>query len=128
VCPDLERWLAVLPGADEEPGDGLVLSGRLAPAPPGRVRLVTRDLSLAFHADDVLDLESSGAAGEVRLLLRRGAALVDARPAPLEPDAPAGRRPFALATRPRTLTLAPAPRFRALERAFLERLGREPPP
>ncbi len=58
------------------------------------------------------------AAIHVRVVLTRGARLLDARPAELFEGSIPGRVPFALATRPPVIRLGAKPRFRALERDY----------
>jgi hypothetical protein len=125
---NIEQWLAHLPLADEQAGDGFVLTGRLVSVDGDEVRIVVGEPCLSFSPDDILDIapvevtEQLGptpSPGTVRVAIRRGASLLDARPGTLIDGLPPPRRPFALATRPTPIILDPVPRFRELERRFL---------
>jgi hypothetical protein len=125
---EIEQWLVQLPFAEGEVGDGLVLTGWLLPTESGLTRIVAGELCLLFSTDDVLDVEPVGvteqfgptsASGALRVAIRRGAPLLDARPGVLSDGPRPPRRPFALATRLVPMILDPAPRFRELERQFL---------
>lgn len=123
---DPEQWAAQLPMAVAEFGDGLLLTGYLVPTEADEIRIVVGGVCLSFSSGDVLDLAPVGAAeqvgmspsaGTARIAIRRGAPLLDARLGMLIHES--SRRPFALSTRPLSLMLDLAPRFRELERRFL---------
>jgi hypothetical protein len=125
---DVDRWLAQLPVADERESADIVLEGCLIASDNDKVRLLVGRLCLAFARADVLAAEelddrecgeSTAAAIHARLVVRRGAALLDASPGELHADRIRGRAPFALSARPPVILAAPAPRYRALERAFM---------
>jgi hypothetical protein len=92
---DVAQWIAHLPRADEQVGDGLVLTGYVLPAGAGEMRLAVGEVGLAFALADILD----------------------ARPAILATGRP--RMPFALSVRLTPVVLEPSRRFRDLERRFL---------
>lgn len=126
----LETWLSRLPMAEEQVGDGIVLSGRLMPGAAGEFRILAGQLCLSFLRADILEIEPVSvptADGllqppvqpEVRVLLRQGAPIQDVRAAELCDQILPQRRPFALSVRPLTITLGPCTRFRDLEREFL---------
>jgi hypothetical protein len=121
---DVAQWIAHLPRADEQVGDGLVLTGYVLPAGAGEMRLAVGEVGLAFALADILDVapaqEDFGPASStpaVRVVVRRGASLLDARPAMLVTGRP--RMPFALSVRLTPVVLEPSRRFRDLERRFL---------
>src|SRR5262245_14052045 len=112
---DPEQWVAQLPMAEAEFGDGLVLTGCLVPTKADEIRIVVGEFCLSFSPGDVLDVAPVGAtehvgmsppAGTVRIAIRRRAPLLDVRLAVLIHE-PSPRRPFALSTRPLPLILDP---------------------
>jgi len=125
---DIESWLGRLPLADEERTDGLVLIGRLPEIADGVFHLVAAETRLSFSSGDLLALIDAAEdepghllpPGSVRVAIRRGAALLDARPCSVAGKS-APRTPFAFSTRPQILRLGPSPGFREREREFLER-------
>jgi hypothetical protein len=128
---DVAEWLCRLPLADEQAGDGIVLDGWLVPGEDGRTDISVRGLRLSFRSQDVLETQSvetedayaPSSPRAVRLLVRRGAAVLDIRPDEFCVALPPRRKPFALAVRPSHQLLGPANRFRELEREFLQKHG-----
>ena len=128
---DIVQWLSGLPGADEHAGDGLVLDGWLGRSEDGRAEIFVRGLRLSFRVRDILEIEfvetedasAPSSRRPVRLLVRRGAAVLDMRPDELCEALPPKTKPFALAVRPSHRAVGPANRFRELERAFLLKHG-----
>lgn len=128
---EVAQWLCRLPLADEKVGDGIVLDGWLVPGGDGRADVSVRGLRLSFRSQDVLETQSvetedapaPSSPRAVRLLVRRGAAVLDIRPDEFCDALPLGRKPFALAVRPSHQVLGPANRFRELEREFLLKHG-----
>jgi hypothetical protein len=121
---DVAQWIAHLPRADEQVVDGLVLTGYVLPAGAGEMRLAVGEVGLAFALADILDVaraqEDCGPPAPtpaVRVAVRRGAPLLDARPAILATGRPC--MPFALSARLTPVVLEPSRRFRDLERRFL---------
>jgi hypothetical protein len=132
---DRKRWIAHLPVADEETVVDLVVVGWLLPGPAERAQIVAGDLCLTFATIDVLDLEplgeplekSDGGARRVRLVVRRGAALLDVCPREcVVGRLPLGRQPFALSSRPLNMDIPSRTRFPELEEDFLTRAGLKP--
>jgi hypothetical protein len=82
-------------------------------------RIVVGLLCLAFSSADVIAVhELEG--GRVRLIVRRGAPLLDAIPWEcVAGEIPQGRKPFALSSRPLTIRSLPFSRFRELEARYL---------
>lgn len=128
---DIAQWVSRLPLAEEQAGDGIVLDGWLGHGEDGRVDIFVSGLRLSFRSQDILEAESveidnasaPSSPKPVRLLVRRGAAVLDIRPEELCETFPPRRKPFALAIRPSHLVLGPASRFRELEREFLLKHG-----
>jgi hypothetical protein len=128
---DIVQWVSRLPCADEHAGDGFVLDGWLGRGEDGRAEIFVRGLRLSFRLRDILEIESieteDGSAPSsrrpARLLVRRGAAVLDIRLDELCEALPPKRKPFALAVRPSHRGVGPANRFRELERAFLLKHG-----
>ena len=123
---DVAAWLQHLPDADEEYSSEIVVEGWLAPSTVNEVRLVAGVLCLTFLQTDVLRLEQVESTDRpsirTRMVLRRGATLLDARPAECAGDARTrGRQPFAIATRPTPMKPITMARFRELESDFLRR-------
>jgi alpha-beta hydrolase superfamily lysophospholipase len=133
---DVGKWLAQLPIAEGHLTQGILLTGTFLPSEPGQVHILVGALCLMFLREDIMDVEPAGdlegaapAAGlegvapdadRVRIAVRKGAPLLGARAKELCATA-TQRRPFALAVRPRVITHDPSPRFRELERQFLQR-------
>lgn len=124
---DIGRWLARLPIAEGHLTQGILLTGTFLPSVPGQVHILVGELCLMFLREDIVEVEPAadppGAApdaGRVRIVVRKGAPLLGARARDLCATA-TPRRPFALAVRPRVITHDPSPRFRDLERQFLQR-------
>jgi hypothetical protein len=125
---DVEKWLSHLPIAEEHFGEGILLNGEFMPSAPGEARILIGELCLTFLREDILDIEpaaeletSPPLAHLIRIVVRKGAAFLDARAKDLCCTAGPGRRPFALSTRPSIITHDPSPRFRDLEHQFLQR-------
>ena len=124
---DVAQWVSLLPRAEEQAGDGIVLDGWLGRGQNGRVDIFVGGLRLSFRLRDILAIESvttedtsaQASPRPVRVLVRRGAALLDIRPAELCERLPSHQKPFALAVRPYHRVLGGANRFRELEREFL---------
>ncbi|HKT48555.1 MAG TPA: hypothetical protein VJP87_13605 [Candidatus Acidoferrales bacterium] len=109
---DLNSLLASLPMAVEDRHAGIQLCGWLAPSEAGEMRIVAGDLCLCFREPDVLEIErdvmtESGLQPEsairVRVLIRRGAPLLDLCLSKVYEGLFPGRKPFALAVRPHTI-------------------------
>jgi hypothetical protein len=130
----VEKLLSGLPFAEEQAGDGIVLTGRLLAGEVDYFHCLIGELRLSFLPEDIeeveplstsellLSQEGIGTAGTVRIVVRRGAPVQDIRPSELCEKMQPLRRPFALSVRPRVITVGPFTRFRDLEREFL--LGR----
>jgi hypothetical protein len=124
----VQRWLAQVPDADERFPDGIALEGWLIAAGDGEARFLTGRLCLTFSRADIVAIEevaeeesrTEGSAIHVRVVVGRGARLLDASPAELFDGLIPGRAPFALATRPPVIRTGAIPRFSALERDYLE--------
>jgi hypothetical protein len=128
---DLAQWLFRLPLAEEKAADGIVLAGWLGRGEDGRVDIFAGRLRLSVRSQEILEIESAEtdevsatfSLKPVRVVVRRGAALLDIRPDELCKELPPQRKPFALAVRPSHRPLGPADRFRQLEREFLRKHG-----
>ncbi len=128
---DVAQWLCRLPLAEEQAAEGIVLDGWLVSDEEGRADILVKGLRLSFRGQDILESESVETEGasapssprHVRLLVRRGAAVLDIRPDELCDAYPSHQKPFALAVRPSHLVLGPANAFRELEREFLLKHG-----
>jgi hypothetical protein len=125
---DVEKWLSQLPIAEERISEGILLNGEFMPSAPGEARILVGELCLTFLREDVLDaaraaeLENSWPLPQlVRVVVRKGAPLLDARAKDLCGTALPGRRPFALSARPSIITSDPSPCFRDREHQFLQR-------
>jgi hypothetical protein len=125
---DVEKWLSHLPIAEERIGEGILLNGEFMPSAPGEARILVGELCLTFLREDILDLELAAELENspprphlIRIVVRKGAPLLDARAKDLCGTAVPGRRPFALSTRRSIITYDPSPRFRDLEHQFLQR-------
>lgn len=125
---DVEKWLSHLPIAEEHIGEGILLNGEFMPSAPGEARILVGELCLTFHREDILDTEPAAELENslplrhvIRIVVRKGAPLLDARAKDLCGAALPARRPFALTTRPSIMTSDPAPCFRDLEHQFLRR-------
>jgi hypothetical protein len=132
---DLEQWLARLPTAEEQLADGISLDGWLIAGAVGEVRILVGRQCLVFSRTDVLEIEeltgeesSAGQASaiHVRLVIKGGARLLDACPSDLFDGCVRSRMPFALSTRPSVIKTGAMPRFRALERDFLQAVDPNP--
>jgi hypothetical protein len=126
---DVQRWLTQVPNADEQFPDGIALEGWLIAAEDGEARVLTGGLCLSLSRADIVGIEevaeedfaaAKTSAIHVRAVVRRGAPLLDASPAELFDGSIPSRAPFALATRPPVIRTGAMPRFRALERHYLE--------
>jgi hypothetical protein len=127
VSMDIEKWLSCLPLAEEHFVDGIVLAGQLLPSGPDEVRILAGDLCLTFLREDVLDAvpeyaqsDSSMSQPWLRIVVRKGASLAEARAKDLCVAFAPGKRPFALAVRT-SIAYDPSPRFRELEYEFRRR-------
>jgi hypothetical protein len=125
---DVEKWLSHLPIAEEHIGEGILLTGEFVPSAPREARILVGELCLTFLREDILDIEPAAELENapplprrIHIVVRKGARLLDAREKDLCGTAVRGRRPFALSTRPSIVTDDPPPRFRDLERQFLQR-------
>jgi len=105
-----------------------VLTGRPIAGDVGCLRFLSGEFCFSFRLEDILDIEvvetaeipfSREGAGTIRVLIRRGARVQDIRPGEFCDQSSPGPRPFALAVRPRVITLGPQTLFRDLEREFL---------
>jgi hypothetical protein len=129
---DVARWLADLPRADEEITPQLVFEGWLIQGTAPFIRIISGGLCLKFATGDVIGIEVLDTASEerarrARVIVRRGAPLLDACPGErMLGHLPAGRRPFALSSRPLFPGTISRTRFRELEEDFIRRnrLGR----
>ena len=129
----VEKWICCLPFAEEQAGDGIVLTGRLIAGEVGYFHLLVGELRLSFLPKDIAVIEplvtselllpgesrGLGPVATVRIVVRHGAPIQDIRPSELCERVLPERRPFALSVRPRVITLGPRTRFRDLEREFL---------
>jgi hypothetical protein len=128
---DVVQWLSRLPLAEEQAGDGIVLDGWLGRGEHGRADIFTGGLRISVRSQEILEVGSAEtdripapfSLKPVRIVVRRGAALLDIRPHELCEQLPPKRKPFALAVRPSHQPLGPADRFRELEREFLRKHG-----
>jgi hypothetical protein len=127
---DVDRWLECLPIAEARTGDGMVIAGQLTAGPAHGVWLLVGELCLAFRLGDILEVvpvaptERSVASTSqqgVRVLVRRGAPLLDVGLSKATGFEERQRRPFALSARPLTTQVSPCPHFLRLEREFLLR-------
>ena len=124
---DVENWLSHLPMAEEHICEGILLNGEFIPSAPGEARVLVGELCLTFLCEDILDIERAAESEDsslhlrmMRIVIRKGAHLLDARAKDPSVASVPGKRPFALAARP-SITYNPSPRFRELERQFRER-------
>jgi hypothetical protein len=124
----VDRLLSRLPLVEEHAGHGIVLTGRPIAGDVGHLHFLSGEFCFSFRLEDVLDIEvldtaelpfSQEDAGTFRVLIRRGARVQDIRPGEFCDQGSPRRRPFALAVRPRVITMGPHTRFRDLEREFL---------
>jgi len=128
---EIVQWVSRLPLVDERAGDGLVLDGWLGRSENGRAEIFVRGLRLSFRLRDILEIESletdaaatPSARTPVRLVVRRGAGVLDIRLSELCEGLTPKQRPFALTVRPSHRAIGPANHFRELERAFLLKHG-----
>lgn len=128
---DVAQWVSRLSLAEEQAGDGIVLDGWLGRVEDGRADIFVSGLRISFRLRDILEAESvetddasaPSSPRPVRLLVRRGAAVLDVRPEELCEVFLPRQKPFALAVRPSHLVLGPASRFRELEREFILKHG-----
>ncbi len=109
---DLEKLLSSLPMAVEDRVTGILLCGWLAPSEPGEFRILVGDLCLCFQESDLLDIERTSLTESglrpafaigIRVLVRRGAPLLDLCLSKVYEGLFPGRKPFALAVRPHTI-------------------------
>jgi hypothetical protein len=124
---DVEEWLSRLPIAEEHTGQGILINGEFIPGAPGEVRFLVGELCLTFLREDILDIERAAESEDppphrlwMRIVVRKGACLLDARAKDLCVTSVPGKKPFALAARP-SITYNPSPRFRELEHQFRQR-------
>jgi hypothetical protein len=123
----LNAHVPTMPRISEE--DSICLEGVLLRGSSDRVRLVCGNICFELDLADIIFAEEVVAEdGEgdqlgiyVVLLLKKGARLVDMFPAESLIDFWAGRRPFSLSARSGNREFYSSPKFRALERSFLER-------
>ena len=128
---DVVHWLSLLPLAEEHAGEGIVLNGWIGCGENGRAEIFASGLRLSFGSQDILDIEPAGTdfvsatspLKPVRVVVRRGATLLDVRPDTLCEDLLPQQKPFALAVRLSHQPIGPADRFRELEREFLRKHG-----
>jgi hypothetical protein len=129
---DTPRWISGLPDAVEEEPDDLVLVGRVVGEGGSGITVVSGGLCLTLPSDAVLSIEAiepdtrrPGDSDRAnRVVIKRGAALLDVRPREcVEGLIPAGRRPFPISTRGQTPRSTAATKYKALERAFLTAAG-----
>jgi hypothetical protein len=124
---DIEKWLSHLPIAEEHIVEGILFDVEFISSTPGEARVVVGELCLTFLREDILDIESAAEMenspphGPFRIVVRKGAPLLDARANEICGKVALGRRPFALSARPSIITHAHSPRFRELEHQFLKR-------
>lgn len=127
---EIANLLARLPPAEEELGDGIVLTGRLLPRAPNEVNVLSGGFCFTFFLKDVLAIEPIGieelekqfaSKEEVRVLVRRHAPILNILPGQLYSGLLTRQRPFALSVRSAALTLRIANRFRTMEQEFLSR-------
>jgi hypothetical protein len=126
---DMEPWIAGVPEATFGcEGDGLCVEGLLLRAGNDRIRLLINNLCLELNSADVISVkEISDDEGSqphfgihVMLLLKKGAHLLDIFSGEHLANFWTGRRPFSLSARSSPRELRSSPKFRALEKSFLE--------
>jgi hypothetical protein len=127
MSENIEEWLSQLPTAHECPSEGILLVGTLAPSAPEVACVVVGGFCFVFRRADILDIEiqdCSQVASQpqtIRVVVRKGAPLMNAFPSDIRGESPTGRRPFALSSRQSIGVSNPCPRFRALEDHFLRK-------
>jgi len=125
---DLEKWLSQLPIVEEEIGHGILLNGWLVPGEIDQISIIVGELRLSFFSSDVVETKSVGstehlppsAGVPIRLVVRRGAPILDICLERPSEGFSQQRRPFALSVRPPTIIRGPSNKFRDLERQFLQ--------
>jgi hypothetical protein len=109
---DTETLLSGLPIAEEDTPSDIVLCGWLAPSAPGQFRILVGDLCLCLAEADLLEIEPNALAEfairpvsaiGVRIVIRRGAPLLDICMSKIYEGLFPGRKPFALSVRPLTI-------------------------
>lgn len=127
---DIKKWLSLLPFAEEQAANGIVLNGCLVSSQARKATILVGGVYLSFHRSDILEIEPADSTEDpvhppskvaIRVVIRRGASLLDIGLGQLDDEPSHHRRPFALSVRSLAATPAAADRFRNLERQFLLR-------
>lgn len=113
MAEPLEPWLQYVPHED----DVIRLRGRVTRS-HAEVAVVVASARLSLAPEDIVRISPGRHAAECVVFARRGAMLLSVDPVNVAPGQ--ARRPFALRVRREVTRTPPAPRFRALEREFLE--------
>jgi hypothetical protein len=118
---DIEKWISLLPVAEEQAAEGSILfSGMLLPGKADEICILSGALRLSFSQDDILKIESSPVEGYSIVAIRQRAPVLESMPSELcDLSSLSKRRPFALSVRSRKIISGPSHKFRALERQFL---------
>jgi len=122
---DIEKWISLLPIAEELTTEGILLSGQIINGKAGEICVLSGTLKLTFSQDDILKMENSLIEGQSIIVIRRKAPLLELESIPSElcDVLSSKRRPFALTVRSRNILVGPSQRYRNLERQFLVNEG-----